>query len=226
MRRERQVNRCSVNRQNIVRGGAIPAPGRYDLAPMSPPVLESALVQRCEELARPLYVGLDGVQTFDRVDRVRSRIELLAARETVEDPEILEILVIFHAVADRLGTMAPAGRFDLFLGGLGLDESRRRLIRGGLKRYEEAPATPEERLLHDAALLEQAGVLAAVERLLAAGRKRLPARRVVGSLDPGPAPERFATRVGADWASREQASTRRWLEDLRRRFEAGAPRLD
>ena len=69
-------------------------------------------------------------------------------------------------------------------------------------------------------LLDQAGIPAAVERLLAAGKKRLTARRAVDSLDCGPAPERFATAAGAAWARHELALTDDWLEDLRQRFTA------
>ena len=186
---------------------------------MSPPV-KADLIRRCEELARPLYAGIDGVQTFDRVERARRRLELLARGEPDVDGELLAVLTVFHGVAGRLGPLGPGGRLDLFLRGQGLDDGRRAAVRRGLGRFSTAPATVEERLLHDAALLEEAGVPAAVARLLAAGKKRVPARRAVAALDVGPAPERFATAAGEEWARREQEVTAGWRSELEAFFAA------
>lgn len=179
---------------------------------------ESTVARSCERLARPLYAGLDGIQTFDRVERVRSRIAILAADAEGLDRELLDILAVFHGVVPRLGPLGPGGRLDLFLTGEGIEEARRIRVRRGLERYSESPRHVEERLLHDAVLLEEAGVPAAVARLMAAGKKRRPPRRAVESLDPGPAEERFATAAGREWARRERLATGRWLDELRAHF--------
>lgn len=189
---------------------------------MSPSAAQSDVVRRCEEMARPLYAGLDGVQTFDRVDRVRARIEILAQGVGELDREALEILAVLHGVVARLGPLGPGGRLDLFLAGLGIDEGRRLRIRRGLDRFDNAPRRPEERLLHDAVLLEEAGVAAAVGRLMAAGKKRTPPPRAVDSLDPGPAEERFATSAGREWGRRQRLATARWLDELRGHFSGSS----
>ena len=171
-------------------------------------------------MVRPLYAGLDGVQTFDRVERVRARLEILAEGVADLDRGTLELLVLLHGVAARLGPLGRGGRLDLFLAAQGVEDSRRLRIRRGLERFASSPCRPEERLLHDAVLLEEAGVPAAVGRLMAAGKKRQPPRRAVESLDPGPAEERFATAAGRDWGRRERQATGRWIEELRGYFSS------
>jgi hypothetical protein len=178
--------------------------------------------QRVEEMVRPLYAGLDGVQTFDRVDRLRRHLAAIseggpAAPAEGIDGDLLELLLLFHGVVDRLGSLAGGGRLDLFLRGLGLPEERVRRVRAGLGRLREAPLEAEERLLHDALLLESAGVTAAAERLLAAGRKRTPLARALAQLDPGPAEERYRTVRGRQLGAERRQAALRWIEELRRK---------
>src|SRR5215208_7625167 len=159
------------------------------------------LLRRVEEYVRPLYAGLDGVQTFERVGRLRRHLTALAT-ERPGDPGLLELLLLLHGAADRLGSLAPGGRLDLFLRSLGLPERRARRVRQALGRLGEGaggePRGEEEELLHDALLLDGAGIVAAAERLMAAGKKKLPLARALAQLDPGPAPERYRTRRGAE----------------------------
>jgi hypothetical protein len=175
--------------------------------------------KRVEEMVRPLYAGLDGVQTFDRVDRLRRHLGAISEGDPAEglDGDLLELLLLLHGVVDRLGSLNGGGRLDLFLRGLGLPEERVRRVRAGLGRLREAPLETEERLLHDALLLESAGVTAAAERLLAAGRKRTPLARALAQLDPGPAEERYRTGRGRQLGAERRQAALRWIEELRRK---------
>ncbi len=179
--------------------------------------------QRIEQFVKPLYAGLDGVQTFDRVDRLRLR--LAALQEGVEvDEDLLELVLLFHGAADRLGSLAAGGRLDLFLRGLDLPEDLTRRARAGLGRFREDPRGPEEELLHDALLLESAGILAVVERLMAAGKKRTALARALAQLDPGPPAERYRTPRGAALGAARRREAEEWIADLRRKVaEEGAP---
>jgi hypothetical protein len=178
--------------------------------------------QRVEQMVRPLYAGLDGVQTFDRVDRLRRHLLALSTGLGAEDVDgdLLELLLLLHGVVDRLGSLAGGGRLDLFLRGLGLPEERVRAVRAGLGRLREAPQESAERLLHDALLLESAGVTAAAERLLAAGRKRTPLPRALAQLDPGPPAERYQTASGQRLGAARREAALRWIEELRRQVAA------
>jgi hypothetical protein len=181
--------------------------------------------QRIEQFVKPLYAGLDGVQTFDRVERLRHRLAgLLAGWEGVEvDGDLLELLLLFHGAVDRLGSLAAGGRLDLFLRGLDLPEDLARRVRSGLGRFREDPRGPEEELLHDALLLESAGVIAAAERLMAAGKKRTALARALVQLDPGPPAERYRTLQGAALGAVRRREAEEWIADLRQRvLEEGA----
>lgn len=173
--------------------------------------------QRVEQLVRPLYAGLDGVQTFDRVERLRRRLSSLRQGVLVVDEELLELLTLFHGVVDRLGSLAPGGRLDLFLRGLELPEDLVRRVRTALGRFQADPRGPEEGLLHDALLLESAGVAAAAERLMTAGRKRVPLPKALAQLDPGPPAERYKTSRGAALGDERRREAQEWIEELRRK---------
>jgi hypothetical protein len=197
--------------------------------------LSADFKERVEQMVRPLYAGLDGVQTFDRVDRLRRHLQSMARTLSPAlpaspvtpaesaagvDSDLLELLLLLHGVVDRLGSLAGGGRLDLFLRGLGLPEERVRGVRAGLGRLREAPQAIEERLLHDALLLESAGVTAAAERLLAAGRKRTPLARALAQLDPGPPEERYRTAAGRRLGKERREAALGWIEELRRQVAA------
>lgn len=175
--------------------------------------------QQVEQFVRPLYAGLDGVQTFDRVARLQSSIGNLREGVLVVDEDLLELLLLFHGAVDRLGSLAPGGRLDLFLRGLGLPEDLIRRVRAALTRFREDPRGPEEGLLHDALLLESAGVVATAERLMAAGKKRTPVARAVAQLDPGPPPERYKTARGAALGAARRREAEEWIAFLRQKIE-------
>src|SRR6202035_277778 len=89
-----------------------------------PAELDAGTRQRIEQFVRPLYAGLDGVQTFDRVERLRRRLaeitEIAEITPAVEaaDGALLEILLLLQGAADRLGSFAAGGRLGLLLRGL------------------------------------------------------------------------------------------------------------
>ncbi len=184
---------------------------------MSP--LDSGVRRQAEQFVRPLYAGLDGVQTFGQVERLRTRTAAIRGSigDIAIDENLLELLLLLQGVVDRLGSLAPGSRLDLFLKGLGLADDLARRVRNGLGRLREDPRGLEEELVHDALLLESAGVVATAERLMAAGKKRTPVARALAQLDPGPSAERYRTpRAGALGAERRKEAEL-WIEELRRK---------
>ena len=172
-------------------------------------ILEDDVRRRLEQYVKPLYSGLDGVQTFDRVGRLRSHVAALRERagktadETI-DELLLEILLLLHGVVDRLGSLSAGGRLDLFLKGLGLPDELVRAARNGAGRLHDDPRRPEEELVHDALLLESTGVVATVERLMAAGKKRVALVRALAQLHPGPRRNATGPRGSGLWARRAE----------------------
>ena len=179
--------------------------------------LPAELRVRVEEYVRPLHTELDGVETFSRVERLERRLIELA-RDVEHDGRLLELLTLFHGVVERLGSLATGGRWQLFLRGLALAPTDIARLRGGLERFADAPRTVEEELLHDAVLLERSGVEAAITRLLAAGRKRLPLDRALSQLDAGPEPSRFRSSRGRELAAVRHAAAESWIKDLTARL--------
>lgn len=181
---------------------------------MSP--LDPRVRGQAEQFVRPLYAGLDGVQTFGQVERLRARVAQIRS-DTPIDEDLLDLLLLFQGAVDRLGSLAPGGRLDLFLKGLGLADDLVRRVRVGLGRLREDPRGPEEELVHDALLLESAGVIATAERLMAAGKKRTPVARALAQLDPGPAAERYRTPGARALGTERRREAERWIEELRRK---------
>jgi hypothetical protein len=183
------------------------------------PPLDPELARRVEELVRPLYVGLDGAAGFDRVGRLRRHAAALAGAPGPVDPRLLELLLLFHGVVDRLGSLGPGGRLDLFLRGAGVPEELARRLRAGLGRLAApGPLSLEEAVLHDALLLDGAGVAAAAERLMAAGKRRQPLARALAQLDPGAPAERYRTAAGRSLGAARRQAALAWIDDLRRRI--------
>ncbi|MCZ6726110.1 MAG: hypothetical protein O7A98_02000 [Acidobacteria bacterium] len=176
--------------------------------------LSAAQRARVEEYVRPLYTELDGVETFGRVGEIEQLLIELA--EGVDhEPDLLELLTLFHGVVGRLGSLARGSRWHLFMRSLGIAAERIARLRRGLEGFVRRPQTAEDRLLHDAVLLERSGVGAVISRLLAAGRKRLALDRALTQLDAGPEPERFHTRRGQEIAAQRHEVTMRWIAELR-----------
>jgi hypothetical protein len=173
---------------------------------------------RVEEYVRPLYTELDGVETFSRIERLEKRVAGLAAGAARDDVG-LQLLILFHGVVDRLGSLASGGRWQIFLRGLGLEGGEIARLRAALERYAEEPRTVEEELLHDAVLLERCGIEAALARLLAAGRRRIPLDRALAQLDAGPEPARFHSAMGRRFAAGRHGAAQRWIAGLQHELE-------
>lgn len=187
---------------------------------VAPPAhgLPADVRRRIETFVRPLYAGLDGVQTFDRVARLEGWLSELGA-EALEEREWLELLTLFHGVADRLGRGGAGSRLELFLRSLGVDGSWVRELPAALERIESRPQDEAEELLHDALLLEASGVLAAARRLMLAGKKRVEPARAASRLSAGPTLDRFRTARGRQLAAPLRREAESWIAAFVRSVE-------
>lgn len=183
--------------------------------------LDGSRRERIETYVRPLYVELDGLDTFSSVDRRRQLSRRLLGEAAI-DEEYLELLLLFHGTAKSLGSTGPGGRWWLYLRSLGVADAMLQRVSHGLGRWRESPRGLEEEALHDAELLESVGVVASARRLWWAGRKRVDFFRVLSTLDAGPVPERFRTLEGKRRAAQGRDAAKAWLESLRAAAKADA----
>ena len=180
-------------------------------------VLSEDVRRRLEQFVKPLYAGLDGVQTFDRVGRMRTHVAAL--QEGIGQPVdglLLEILLLLHGVVDRLGSLAPGGRLDLFLKGLGLPDELVRAARTAPAAAGTIPAGPRKSCCttHCSSNRRCPGHR---ERSDGGGEEAGGLARALAQLDPGPAAERYRTARGASLGAARRKAAEEWIEDLRRR---------
>ena len=169
--------------------------------------------QQIESWVRPLYVELDGVDTFGLVAR-RQQLATRLIDGAAADGDYLELLALFHGPGRRLGSTDRRGRWWLFLHGLGLSDDLLHRLSAGLGRWQVTPQGIEEEALHDAVLMEDVGILACAQRIWQAGRKRVPLDRVLATLDAGAVAERFKTAAGSRLAAARREAANVWIEGL------------
>jgi len=128
--------------------------------------------RRIEEYVRPLAVGLDGVINYGDIRRMVSAAERLAAGLEGIDRDLLFLLAAFSGQEKWVSRMGHRSRTEIFLSSQGVSpETIRRLLRG-LARFETAPGTLEEELVHDAVRLEAMGAYGIARGLAEAYRER------------------------------------------------------
>ena len=129
-----------------------------------PFALDSASRARILDFVRPLSVGLDGVTNFGFVER---RIEISdflegeerrvrPAGEGCADSGRLFLLAAFAGLPSAR-RITPDSREDLLLRSLHLPLEEIRILVSSVSRLESDPRSPEERIVHDAILLETVG---------------------------------------------------------------------
>ena len=129
--------------------------------------METEARRKVEEYVRPLAVGLDGVTNYGDVERMVSAAEAIAEAEAGLDTDLLFLLAAFSGQEKWVSRMGHRSRTEIFLSSLGVaPRTVQRLFRG-LTRFETAPATREEEIVHDAVLLDGAWALTAITHGLA-----------------------------------------------------------
>lgn len=122
---------------------------------------------------KPLAVGLDGVTNYGDAERMVSASERIAAGREGLDANLLFLLAVFSGQEKWVSRMGHRSRTEIFLGSLGLAPKTVRRLFAALSRFETAPATPEEEIVHDALKLETMGAYGIARGLADAYRERL-----------------------------------------------------
>jgi hypothetical protein len=188
-----------------------------------PLALDSASKARILDFVRPLSVGLDGVTTFGFVER-RMRISEIflegeegrrrAAGGAAVDPGRLFLLAAFAGLPSAR-RITPDGRESLLLRSLHIPLEEISSLSSSLSRLESRPETPEEKIVHDAMLLESVGAYGVTRLLVAGARERMTlaemADEIVARMDAA----RFATEGGRRLACERIAYAKDFAAKLR-----------
>ena len=129
--------------------------------------------RQIEDYVRPLAVALDGVTNYGDVERMVSAAETIAAESPASNRDLVFLLAVFSGQERWVSRMGHRSRTESFLASLGIPAPTVRALFRGLARFEEAPATPEEEIVHDAVRLEAMGAYGVARGLADAYRARL-----------------------------------------------------
>ena len=185
------------------------------------------------DFVRPLSVGLDGMTNFGFVER-RTEISDFLEREEGEraapgdaraNPARLFLLSAFAGLPS-LRRITRDSREELLLRSVRIPFEEISSLVLSLSRVESAPETPEERIVHDAMLLESVGAYGVTRILVAGARERMTLAEMADEIDARMAAARFATAAGRRLAEERLAYAREFAARLRAETGEFAARED
>ena len=166
--------------------------------------LDAAARERILDFVRPLSVSLDGMTSFGFVDRRLKISEILfegeEGRERDGDavgvvPARLFLLTAFAGLPSAR-RITPDSREELLLRSLRIPFEEISSLVSSLNRLESSPGTPEEKIVHDAMLLESVGAYGVTQLLVAGARERMTLGEMAREIAEKMAGARFATEAG------------------------------
>ena len=181
------------------------------------------------EFVRPLSVSLDGMTEFGFVERRLAIVDRLLRATLSEQPEVaadeghLFLVACFVRIAK--GRISNGGRTDLLLGSVGVPPGELQQLQRSVARVETDPRTLEERLVHDALLLETVGAYGVTETLVSGTKERMTllelAREIESRMTSVPFMTAAARELARDRIEFARAFGRRLAEEARE-FEPSA----
>lgn len=174
-----------------------------------PLALDSASKARILDFVRPLSVSLDGMTNFNFVERrLRISENFLEGEEgsggapgaAGADPDRLFLLCAFAGLPSAR-RITPDSREELLLRSLRIPVEEISSLSLSLARLESQPKTPEEKIVHDAMLLESVGAYGITQLLVAGARERLTLAEMAREIAEKMAAAQFVTRAGRRFAA-------------------------
>lgn len=199
-----------------------------------PLALDSASKARILDFVRPLSVSLDGMTNFGFVERrIRISERFLEGEEETggadsvggADPARVFLLAAFAGLPSAR-RITQDSREDLLLRSLRLPLEEIRILVSSLSRFESWPETPEERIVHDAMLLESVGAYGVTQLLVAGARGRMTVAEMAREILEKMNSVRFVTEAGRRLAAERVAFATLFAEKLAeeaREFEPPEP---
>jgi hypothetical protein len=152
------------------------------------------------DFVRPISVGLDGVTNFGYVER-RLRVVARVLEETLRDApgdaideSRLFLLAAFAGLPER--RIDVESRAGLLLKSAKIPFEEVRILVSSVNRYENDPRSWEEKIVHDAVLLESVGAYGVTQLLVSGARERQTLAEMAEEIAEKMAAARFATPAG------------------------------
>lgn len=176
--------------------------------------MDRATRKRIEDYVRPLAVGLDGVTNYGDVERMVSASEAIAAAAPGADRDLVFLLAVFSGQERWVSRMGHRSRTETYLASLGVPGGTVRALFRGLARFETAPATQEEEIVHDAVCLETMGAYGVARGLADAYRERLDILEMADAIEKAAGAPLY-TEAGERLAEPRRALMRAFARSLR-----------
>ncbi len=170
------------------------------------------------EYVRPLAVGLDGVTNFGDAERVVAASQRIASDRPDLDSNLVFLLALFSGQERWVSRMGHRSRTEIFLASIGVDEATIRALFRALSRFESAPRTAEEKIVHDAVALERLGAFGIARMLVESHRERLEMREIAAAVEAA-AQIPFATEAARALAEPRRQIMRDFARALRDEVE-------
>jgi hypothetical protein len=137
-----------------------------------------------------------------------------AGRAGGVDPARLFLLAAFAGLPSAR-RITSDGRESLLLRSLHIPLEEISLLVSSLSRIESRPGTPEEKIVHDAMLLESVGAYGVTQILVSGARERMTLAEMADEIDARMDAARFATEAGRRLAAGRIAYAKDFAAKLR-----------
>lgn len=173
---------------------------------------------RISEYVRPLAAGLDGVTNYGDIERIVVATERIAEADSRElDRGLLFLLAVFSGQEKWVSRMGHKSRTEIFLSSLDVSQKTVRALFRGLVRFEKAPATPEEEIVHDALRLDAMGAYGVARGLIEGHRERMDFLEMAEEIERA-AGAPLKTEAGRALAEKRRAVMRDFAQRLREEY--------
>lgn len=177
--------------------------------------MDASARARIVEYVRPLAAGLDGFANYGDVERIVAAAERIAAAERRDvDRTLLFLLAVFSGQEKWVSRMGHKSRTEIFLSSLGVSAKTVRALFLGLARFEKAPATPEEEIVHDAVRLDAMGAYGVARGMVQGHRERMNLLEMAGEIEES-ARALLLTEAGRALGEKRRGVMRSFAQSLR-----------